>query len=249
MNNSILQLKDVSVYYASKKILDNINIDFEKNKITSIIGPSGCGKSTLLKTINKIILEENDAIVNGDIYFNDINTNNIPIETLRKNIGIVFQTPTPFPMTIYKNISYALKYYGFNKKQIEERVKDILKLTSLYDEVKDKLNTSALKLSGGQKQRLCIARSLSVEPDILLLDEPCSSLDIINSNKIEDTLLSLKEKYTIIIVTHNIAQAKRISDNAVFIYDGKVLACGKLEDIFNDNENPIIRNYIKLMDI
>ena len=248
MNNSILQLKDVSVYYGSKKILDNINIDFEKNKITSIIGPSGCGKSTLLKTINKIILEENDAIVNGDIYFNDINTNNIPIETLRKNIGIVFQTPTPFPMTIYKNISYALKYYGFNKKQIEERVKDILKLTSLYDEVKDKLNTSALKLSGGQKQRLCIARSLSVEPDILLLDEPCSSLDIINSNKIEDTLLSLKEKYTIIIVTHNIAQAKRISDNAIFMHDGKILSSGKINEIFNNNENPIIKNYIKLMD-
>lgn len=248
MNNSILQLKDVSVYYAGKKILDNINIDFEKNKITSIIGPSGCGKSTLLKTINKIILEENDSIVNGDIYFNDINTNNIPIETLRKNIGIVFQTPTPFPMTIYKNISYALKYYEFNKKQIEERVKDILKLTSLYDEVKDKLNTSALKLSGGQKQRLCIARSLSVEPDILLLDEPCSSLDIINSNKIEDTLLSLKEKYTIIIVTHNIAQAKRISDNAIFMYDGKILSSGNINEIFNNNENPIIRNYIKLMD-
>ena len=248
MNNSILQLKDVSVYYSSKKILDNINIDFEKNKITSIIGPSGCGKSTLLKTINKIILEENDAIVNGDIYFNDINTNNIPIETLRKNIGIVFQTPTPFPMTIYKNISYALKYYGFNKKQIEERVKDILKLTSLYDEVKDKLNTSALKLSGGQKQRLCIARSLSVEPDILLLDEPCSSLDIVNSNKIEDTLLSLKEKYTIIIVTHNIAQAKRISDNAIFMYDGKILSSGNINEIFNNNENPIIKNYIKLMD-
>ena len=249
MNNIILKLKDISVYYGEKNILDNINIDFERNKITSIIGPSGCGKSTILKTINKIILEENDAIIKGNIYFNDINTNDMPLETLRKNIGIVFQTPTPFPMSIYKNISYALKYYGLNKKKIDEKVQEILKMTSLYDEVKDKLNSSALKLSGGQKQRLCIARSLSVEPDILLLDEPCSSLDIINSNKIEDTLLSLKEKYTIIIVTHNIAQAKRISDNAVFIYDGKVLACGKLEDIFNDNENPIIRNYIKLMDI
>ena len=245
MNNSILQLKNISMYYGDKKILDNINIDFEKNKITSIIGPSGCGKSTLLKTINKIILEENDAVVEGNIYFNNINTNDIPIETLRKNIGIVFQTPIPFPMTIYKNISYALKYYGFNKKQIEEKVEYILKLTSLYDEVKDKLNTSALKLSGGQKQRLCIARSLSVEPDILLLDEPCSSLDIINSNKIEDTLLSLKEKYTIIIVTHNIAQARRISDNGVFMYDGKILSSGKINEIFNNNENTIIQNYIK----
>lgn len=248
MNDIVLKLKDVYVYYGEKNILDNINIDFEKNKITSIIGPSGCGKSTLLKTINKIILEENNAIIKGDIYFNNINTNNIPVETLRKNIGIVFQTPTPFPMSIYKNISYALKYYGFNKKQIEERTLEVLNMTSLYDEVKNKLNMSALKLSGGQKQRLCIARSLSVEPDILLLDEPCSSLDIINSNKIEDTLLSLKEKYTIIIVTHNIAQAKRISDNAVFMYDGKVLPNGKLEDIFDNNENPIIKSYIKLMD-
>ncbi|WP_028328787.1 phosphate ABC transporter ATP-binding protein [Brachyspira alvinipulli] len=248
MNDIVLKLKDVYVYYGEKNILDNINIDFEKNKITSIIGPSGCGKSTLLKTINKIILEENNAIIKGDIYFNNINTNNIPVETLRKNIGIVFQTPTPFPMSIYKNISYALKYYGFNKKQIEERISEVLNMTSLYDEVKNKLNMSALKLSGGQKQRLCIARSLSVEPDILLLDEPCSSLDIINSNKIEDTLLNLKEKYTIIIVTHNIAQAKRISDNAVFMYDGKVLTNGKLEDIFNNNENPIIKSYIKLMD-
>ena len=186
MNDIVLKLKDVYVYYGEKNILDNINIDFEKNKITSIIGPSGCGKSTLLKTINKIILEENNAIIKGDIYFNNINTNNIPVETLRKNIGIVFQTPTPFPMSIYKNISYALKYYGFNKKQIEERTLEVLNMTSLYDEVKNKLNMSALKLSGGQKQRLCIARSLSVEPDILLLDEPCSSLDIINSNKIEE---------------------------------------------------------------
>ena len=248
MNNIILKLKDISVCYGEKNILDNINIDFERNKITSIIGPSGCGKSTLLKTINKIILEENDAIIKGNIYFNDINTNDMPLETLRKNIGIVFQTPTPFPMSIYKNISYALKYYGLNKKKIDEKVQEILKMTSLYDEVKDKLNSSALKLSGGQKQRLCIARSLSVEPDILLLDEPCSSLDIINSNKIEDTLLTLKEKYTIIIVTHNIAQAKRISDNAVFMYEGKVLSSGKLEYIFNNNENPVIKNYIRLMD-
>ena len=159
MNDIVLKLKDVYVYYGEKNILDNINIDFEKNKITSIIGPSGCGKSTLLKTINKIILEENNAIIKGDIYFNNINTNNIPVETLRKNIGIVFQTPTPFPMSIYKNISYALKYYGFNKKQIEERTLEVLNMTSLYDEVKNKLNMSALKLSGGQKQRLCIARS------------------------------------------------------------------------------------------
>ena len=207
--NNILKLKNINVFYSDKKILDNINIEFERNKITSIIGPSGCGKTTLLKTINKIILEENNAQITGDMEFDGINSNNIPIEILRKNIGIVFQNPTPFPMSIYKNISYALKYYGYNKKYLENKIIDILKSVNLYDEVKDKLNTSALKLSGGQKQRLCLARSLTVEPNILLLDEPCSSLDIVNSEKIENTLIKLKENYTIIIVTHNINQAKK----------------------------------------
>ena len=181
--NNILKLKNINVFYGDKKILDNINIEFERNKITSIIGPSGCGKTTLLKTINKIILEENNAQITGYMEFDGINSNNIPIEILRKNIGMVFQNPTPFPMSIYKNISYALKYYGYNKKYLENKIIDILKSVNLYDEVKDKLNTSALKLSGGQKQRLCLARSLTVEPNILLLDEPCSSLDIVNSEK------------------------------------------------------------------
>lgn len=226
--NNILKLKNINVFYGDKKILDNINIEFERNKITSIIGPSGCGKTTLLKTINKIILEENNAQITGYMEFDGINSNNIPIEILRKNIGIVFQNPTPFPMSIYKNISYALKYYGYNKKHLENKIIDILKSVNLYDEVKDKLNTSALKLSGGQKQRLCLARSLTVEPNILLLDEPCSSLDIVNSEKIENTLIKLKENYTIIIVTHNINQAKKISDNTIFMRDGKIIESGKL---------------------
>ena len=242
--NNILKLKNINVFYGDKKILDNINIEFERNKITSIIGPSGCGKTTLLKTINKIILEENNAQITGDIEFDGINSNNIPIEILRKNIGIVFQNPTPFPMSIYKNISYALKYYGYNKKHLENKIIDILKSVNLYDEVKDKLNTSALKLSGGQKQRLCLARSLTVEPNILLLDEPCSSLDIINSEKIENTLIKLKENYTIIIVTHNINQAKKISDNTIFMRDGKIIESGKTEEIFSNNKNPITKNYI-----
>ena len=242
--NNILKLKNINVFYGDKKILDNINIEFERNKITSIIGPSGCGKTTLLKTINKIILEENNAQITGDIEFDGINSNNIPIEILRKNIGIVFQNPTPFPMSIYKNISYALKYYGYNKKYLENKIIDILKSVNLYDEVKDKLNTSALKLSGGQKQRLCLARSLTVEPNILLLDEPCSSLDIVNSEKIENTLIKLKENYTIIIVTHNINQAKKISDNTIFMRDGKIIENGKTEDIFSNPKNSITKNYI-----
>ena len=242
--NNILKLKNINVFYGDKKILDNINIEFERNKITSIIGPSGCGKTTLLKTINKIILEENNAQITGDIEFDGINSNNIPIEILRKNIGIVFQNPTPFPMSIYKNISYALKYYGYNKKHLENKIIDILKSVNLYDEVKDKLNTSALKLSGGQKQRLCLARSLTVEPNILLLDEPCSSLDIVNSEKIENTLIKLKENYTIIIVTHNINQAKKISDNTIFMRDGKIIENGKTEDIFSNPKNSITKNYI-----
>ena len=237
--NNILKLKNINVFYGDKKILDNINIEFERNKITSIIGPSGCGKTTLLKTINKIILEENNAQITGDMEFDGINSNNIPIEILRKNIGIVFQNPTPFPMSIYKNISYALKYYGYNKKYLENKIIDILKSVNLYGEVKDKLNTSALKLSGGQKQRLCLARSLTVEPNILLLDEPCSSLDIVNSEKIENTLIKLKENYTIIIVTHNINQAKKISDNTIFMRDGKIIESGKTTEILENSKDLI----------
>lgn len=237
--NNILKLKNINVFYGDKKILDNINIEFERNKITSIIGPSGCGKTTLLKTINKIILEENNAQITGYMEFDGINSNNIPIEILRKNIGIVFQNPPPFPMSIYKNISYALKYYGYNKKHLENKIIDILKSVNLYDEVKDKLNTSALKLSGGQKQRLCLARSLTVEPNILLLDEPCSSLDIVNSEKIENTLIKLKENYTIIIVTHNINQAKKISDNTIFMRDGKIIESGKTFEILENSKNLI----------
>ena len=175
--------------------------------------------------------------------FDGINSNNIPIEILRKNIGIVFQNPTPFPMSIYKNISYALKYYGYNKKHLENKIIDILKSVNLYDEVKDKLNTSALKLSGGQKQRLCLARSLTVEPNILLLDEPCSSLDIVNSEKIENTLIKLKENYTIIIVTHNINQAKKISDNTIFMRDGKIIESGKTFEILENSKDLIERDY------
>lgn len=175
--------------------------------------------------------------------FDGINSNNIPIEILRKNIGIVFQNPTPFPMSIYKNISYALKYYGYNKKYLENKIIDILKSVNLYDEVKDKLNTSALKLSGGQKQRLCLARSLTVEPNILLLDEPCSSLDIVNSEKIENTLIKLKENYTIIIVTHNINQAKKISDNTIFMRDGKIIEIGKTVEILENSKDLIERDY------
>lgn len=241
--NNILKLKNINVFYGDKKILDNINIEFERNKITSIIGPSGCGKTTLLKTINKIILEENNAQITGYMEFDGINSNNIPIEILRKNIGIVFQNPTPFPMSIYKNISYALKYYGYNKKHLENKIIDILKSVNLYDEVKDKLNTSALKLSGGQKQRLCLARSLTVEPNILLLDEPCSSLDIVNSEKIENTLIKLKENYTIIIVTHNINQAKKISDNTIFMRDGKIIESGKTVEILENSKDLIERDY------
>lgn len=241
--NNILKLKNINVFYGDKKILDNINIKFERNKITSIIGPSGCGKTTLLKTINKIILEENNAQITGYMEFDGINSNNIPIEILRKNIGIVFQNPTPFPMSIYKNISYALKYYGYNKKHLENKIIDILKSVNLYDEVKDKLNTSALKLSGGQKQRLCLARSLTVEPNILLLDEPCSSLDIVNSEKIENTLIKLKENYTIIIVTHNINQAKKISDNTIFMRNGKIIESGKTFEILENSKDLIERDY------
>jgi len=239
----VLNRKNINTFYSDKKILDNINIEFEKNKITSIIGPSGCGKSTLLKTINKIILEEDNARIIGNMELEGKDAKDIPVEVLRKKIGMVFQEPTPFPMSIYKNIGYALKYYGFGKKESNERIINALKTVNLYEEVKDKLKLSALKLSGGQKQRLCLARSLSVEPDILLLDEPCSSLDILNTRKIEDTLVKLKENYTIIIVTHNLSQAKRISDNTIFMYEGGIMESGETNYIFDNYKNLIMKNY------
>lgn len=243
--DKILEVKNFSVSYDDKKILENINMYIDRNKITAIIGPSGCGKSTFLKSLNMMINEEKGVKTFGDIFFEGKNIKNFEVETLRKNIGLVFQTPTPFPFSIYKNMTYAPIYYGIkNKNQLDDLVKEKLILAGLYEEVKDEINKSALSLSGGQQQRLCIARELTVEPEILLLDEPCSALDIQNTIKIEEMLKNLSKNYTIIIVTHNLAQARRIADKTAFFFDGELVEYKDTEKIFSNPSDERTKKYI-----
>ncbi|WP_294726407.1 phosphate ABC transporter ATP-binding protein PstB [uncultured Fusobacterium sp.] len=245
LSDNILEIKDFSVNYGKSRVLKNINLEIEKNRITAIIGPSGCGKSTFLKSLNLMITEEKSSEILGKIYFNGKNIKDFQIENLRKKIGLVFQTPTPFPFSIYKNMIYAPVYYGIkDKKELDKIVKEKLVLAGLYDEIKDEMNKSALSLSGGQQQRLCIARELTVEPEILLLDEPCSALDIQNTMKIEEMLKNLSSKYTIVIVTHNLAQAKRIADKTAFFFDGELVEYGDTEDIFTNPKDEKTKNYI-----
>ena len=243
--DKILEVKNFLVSYDDKKILKNINMYIDRNKITAIIGPSGCGKSTFLKSLNMMINEEKGAKTFGDIFFEGKNIKDFEVENLRKNIGLVFQTPTPFPFSIYKNMTYAPIYYGIkNKNQLDNLVKEKLKLAGLYDEIKDEINKSALSLSGGQQQRLCIARELTVEPEVLLLDEPCSALDIQNTIKIEEMLKNLSKNYTIIIVTHNLAQAKRIADKTAFFFDGELVEYEDTEKIFSNPRDEKTKKYI-----
>lgn len=243
--DKILEVKNFSVSYADKKILKNINMYIDRNKITAIIGPSGCGKSTFLKSLNMMINEEKGAKTFGDIFFEGKNIKNFEVENLRKNIGLVFQTPTPFPFSIYKNMTYAPIYYGIkNKNQLDNLVKEKLMLAGLYDEIKNEINKSALSLSGGQQQRLCIARELTVEPEVLLLDEPCSALDIQNTIKIEEMLKNLSKNYTIIIVTHNLAQAKRIADKTAFFFDGELVEYEDTKKIFSNPRDEKTKKYI-----
>ncbi len=242
---NIIELANLSAYYGDKKVLNNINMRIEKNKITAIIGPSGCGKSTLLAVLNRM-LEENGGAIEGKVFFDEKDILNYPKDELRKRIGIVFQKPSPFPMSIYKNLTYAPLYYGVrDKKILKQMVDDKLKISGLYQEVKDNLKMSALKLSGGQQQRLCIARALTVEPDILLMDEPCSALDVKNTANIEDMLVNSLDNYTIVIVTHNLSQAKRISDYTAFILDGEIVEYGETNEVFNNPKDKRTKEYIE----
>jgi len=233
--NYKVQTRGLDLYYGNFKALVNIDMDIEKNAVTAFIGPSGCGKSTFLKTINRM----NDLIdicrIEGKVLYNgqDIYDEKYDTIELRKNIGMVFQKPNPFPMTIYDNIVYGPRVHGIiEKKRLDEIVEMSLKGAALWDEVKDRLDQPALGLSGGQQQRLCIARVLAVEPDVVLMDEPTSALDPISTAKIEDLIHELKEKYTIIIVTHNMQQAGRISDKTAFFLHGEVIEIGDTEQIF-----------------
>lgn len=243
---SIIETRNLNLYYGEKQALKNINISINKNEVTALIGPSGCGKSTFLRTINRM----NDLIdivkIDGEVLFEgkDIYKDYDEIH-LRKRIGMVFQRPNPFPMSIYNNIAYGPKIHGItNKKQLDEIVEKSLKGAALWDETKDRLKESALGMSGGQQQRLCIARTLAVSPEVILMDEPTSALDPISTSKMEELMDELKKKYTVIIVTHNMQQAGRIADKTAFFLNGEVIEFGKTDDIFYKPKDKRTEDYI-----
>lgn len=245
--NPIISVKNMCLWYGDQQALHNVNIDIPEKSITAFIGPSGCGKSTFLKTLNRM----NDLIpsikITGDVLYEGKNifAKDIDINELRKEIGMVFQKPNPFPMSIYDNVAYGPRTHGIkNKVQLDEIVERSLKDAALWDEVKDRLHKNALGLSGGQQQRLCIARALAVEPKVLLMDEPTSALDPISTSHIEDLVLELKKKYTIIMVTHNMQQALRVSDYTAFFLLGELVEFDKTDTIFNTPKQQKTEDYI-----
>ena len=243
---AVLELKDVAVSYEDKTALDHVSVEIKEHQIIAIVGPSGCGKTTLLHCMNGMIHENAGVKVNGEILLDGKNLLQIPEEELRRRVGLVFQTPAPFPFSIYKNMVYAPKYYGINgKEKLDTLVKEKLMMAGLYEEVKDNLNKSAKKLSGGQQQRLCIARALTVEPEVLLLDEPCSALDVQSTTSIEEMLLEIKKQYTIVLVTHNIQQARRIADQTIFLQNGKLVEMGPTEELFENPKEEETRKFLQ----
>lgn len=243
---SIIETKNLDLYYGTNKALKNINMNINQNEVTALIGPSGCGKSTFLRTLNRM----NDLIegvkVTGEVLFEGKNIYDDYDEiALRKRVGMVFQKANPFPMSIYDNIAYGPKIHGIkDKKTLDEIVERSLKGAVLWDETKDRLKKSALGLSGGQQQRLCIARTLAVSPEVILMDEPTSALDPISTSKVEELMDELKKKYTVIIVTHNMQQAGRIADKTAFFLNGEVIEFGKTEDIFYKPKDKRTEDYI-----
>ena len=245
--SDILTVNDLCLWYGNTKALKNININIPEKSLTALIGPSGCGKSTFLKTLNRM----NDLIpgvkIEGEVCYNrnDIYGKDVDVNELRRNIGMVFQKPNPFPMSIYDNVAYGPRTHGItNKAELDEIVERSLKDAAIWDEVKDRLKKNALGLSGGQQQRLCIARALAVEPDILLMDEPTSALDPISTSKIEELCTQLKEKYTIVIVTHNMQQAVRISDYTAFFLLGDLVEFSETEKMFSQPKDRRTEDYI-----
>ena len=246
MTKTKISVQDLNLFYGNFQALYNVNLEIPANMVTAFIGPSGCGKSTLLKTFNRM----NDLVIGcrteGKVLIDDENIfENIDVNLLRKKVGMVFQKPNPFPMSIYDNIAYGPRTHGIKRKRdLDNIVEKALADAAIWDEVKDRLNKSALGLSGGQQQRLCIARALAIEPEVLLMDEPTSALDPISTSKIEDTIADLKSKYTIVIVTHNMQQATRVSDLTAFFLLGKVIEYGQTEQIFSSPKNKKTEDYI-----
>jgi phosphate transport system ATP-binding protein len=239
--------RNMNFYYGAVKALDNVNLEFEANKVTALIGPSGCGKSTFLRSLNRM----NDIIpgtrVEGEVLLDGapIYGPAVDVVEIRKRVGMVFQKPNPFPKTIFNDVAYGLKIKGVkNRSELQDRVEASLKSAAIWEEVKDRLSESALSLSGGQQQRLCIARALAIEPEVLLMDEPASALDPIATQKIEELIRELKDRYTIIIVTHNMQQAARISDETAFFYMGRLIEVGETEKMFTKPQLQQTEDYI-----
>ncbi|GEO05892.1 phosphate import ATP-binding protein PstB [Adhaeribacter aerolatus] len=242
-----IQTKDVHLYYGDFHALKGISVAMRKNQVTAFIGPSGCGKSTFLRCFNRMNDLIDNARIEGDILVDgvDIYKTNIHVDDLRKHVGMVFQKPNPFPKSIFENVAYGLRVNGTqNKNFIQERVERSLQQAALWDEVKDKLKKSAFELSGGQQQRLCIARALAIEPSVLLMDEPASALDPISTAKIEELIYGLKKDYTIVIVTHNMQQAGRVSDHTAFFFLGELVEFAKTKTLFTSPRDQRTQNYI-----
>lgn len=243
----VISVKKLCLWYCSHQALKDISIEIPKNSITALIGPSGCGKSTFLKTLNRMNDLVADVKISGSVKYNgtDIFDPSTDVNELRRQIGMVFQKPNPFPMSIYDNVAYGPRTHGIrNKAKLDDIVERSLIDAAIWDEVKDRLKKNALGLSGGQQQRLCIARALAVEPEVLLMDEPTSALDPISTSKIEELAMQLKDKYTIVIVTHNMQQAVRISDNTAFFLLGELIEYGGTEHIFSQPEDKRTEDYI-----
>jgi phosphate transport system ATP-binding protein len=248
MNSQIkVEVRNLNLSFSSAKILKNLSISIRSNYVTAIMGPSGCGKSTFIRTLNRL----NDLIpecrIEGEVLLDGVNIldKKIDVVELRKKIGMVFQKPNPFPKSIYDNIAYGPKIHSFaNGKKLDDIVEKSLKDAALWDEVKDRLDKSALSLSGGQQQRLCIARTLSIQPEVILLDEPCSALDPAATAQIESLMVSLKKNYTVIIVTHNMQQAARVSDFTAFLYLGELIEYGETKQVFGNPKNRLTEDFI-----
>ncbi len=245
--DTIITVNDLCLWYGSHKALTDINIDIPQKSITALIGPSGCGKSTFIKTLNRMNDLIPDVKITGEIRYkgNNIFDPAVDVNELRREIGMVFQKPNPFPMSVYDNIAYGPRTHGIkNKALLDDIVERSLRDAAIWDEVKDRLKKNALGLSGGQQQRLCIARALAVEPEIILMDEPTSALDPISTSKIEDLCIQLKEKYTIVMVTHNMQQAVRISDRTAFFLLGELIECDSTDKLFSQPEDKRTEDYI-----
>ena len=245
--NNIMTVKDLCLWYGQTQALKNINIDIPEKSITALIGPSGCGKSTFLRLFNRMNDLIPDTRLNGEILIDgkNIYDKDIQVDELRKNVGMVFQRPNPFPKSIFENVAYGLRVNGVKDKEfIRNRVEETLKGAALWNEVKDKLKESAFALSGGQQQRLCIARAMAVSPSVLLMDEPASALDPISTAKVEELIHELKNDYTIVIVTHNMQQASRISDKTAFFYMGEMVEYDDTKKIFTNPGKEATQNYI-----